>query len=168
MVIKNEKGEPVLLSFGHSYLQMETTEEKIIGEREASLKADGYLASFAGEMVSAFEALNGSSTYSQLTDGEHLERTGGYQSREDIRFNLELSGVKKVVSWTQEHPLSGQLIIGVVKSWSPTSVMLANKVEKGELSKKEETSSSNDNTLLESDTIEEGYSSEGTSSNLDF
>jgi hypothetical protein len=167
-LIKNEKGEPVLLSFGHSFLQMETTEEKMIAERDASLKADGYLGSFAGEMVSAFESLNGSSTYSQLTDGEHLERSGGYQSAENLKFNLELSGVKKVVSWLQEHPLSGQKIVGVVKSWSPTSAMLADKAEKGELSKKEEISSSDDNTLLESDTIEEGYSSEGTSSNLDF
>jgi len=167
-LIKNEKGEPVLLSFGHSYLQIETTEEKMFAEREASLKADGYLASFAGEMVSAFESLNGRSTYSQFTDGEHLKRSGGYQSVENVKFNLELSGVKKAISWVQEHPLSGQKIVGVVKSWSPTSAMLADKAEKGELSKKEETSSSDDNTLLESDTIEEGYSSEGTSSNLDF
>ena len=119
-------------------------------------------------MVSAFESLNGRSTYSQFTDGEHLKRSGGYQSVENVKFNLELSGVKKVVSWIQEHPLSGQKIVGVVKSWSPTSAMLADKAEKGELTKKEKISSSDDNTSLESGTIKEGYSSEGTSTNLDF
>ena len=43
--------------------------------------------------------------------------------------------LKKVVEWIQPHPLTDQTIIGVVRSWSPTSAYLAGKAKKGQLSK---------------------------------
>ena len=75
-----------------------------------------------------------------------------------------ISGVKKVVEWIQPHPLTDQTIVGVVRSWSPTSAYLAGKAKKGKLSKEPEPKS----VIESSSEVKEDYSSSGVTSNTDF
>ncbi len=168
-LITNENGEPVILSFAHSYLAKDTTRSKMNAIEKADLTADGYIDQFVGEMTSAFAKLEESETFLDLVDGEHYNYQEGFETNQSAKFGgTPVSGVYKVVDWMQPHPLSGQQIVGVIKAWSPTSAVLSGLANKGEMSKKEDTSSEDEASSSKTTIIEEGYSSSGTSSNVDF
>ncbi len=164
-LIINERGEPVILSFAQTGLPKNSTTAKLIAAKKANLIADSYIDQFVGEMVSAFEAIEGKETFKDLTDGEHYNYEEGF--KQDITSNFggnNISGVKKVVEWIQPHPLTDQTIVGVVRSWSPTSAYLAGKAKKGKLSKEPEPKS----VIESSSEVKEDYSSSGVTSNTDF
>jgi hypothetical protein len=167
-LIINERGEPVILSFAQTGLPKNSTTAKLNATKKANLIADSYIDQFVGEIVSAFEAIEGKESFKDLTDGEHYNYEEGYKQNITSKFGgNNISGVKKVVEWIQPHPLTDQTIIGVVRSWSPTSAYLAGKAKKGQLSKEPEPKSVNESSSDVSE-IKEEYSSSGVSSNTDF
>ena len=165
---KDEKGNPVLLSFAHSQATSSSTGAKLRAVEKAEVNADQYIIQFMGEMVSASKAIFESQTLDELTRSEeHIDYQGAFESKKGVTFDtggLAISGITKVIDWAEPHPLTNQEIIGVVKAWSPSSSLMFQEIDKAKNSSANDNSNSSTTVV-----IEDEYSSESkSSSNIDF
>ncbi|MEJ6586509.1 MAG: hypothetical protein QNL25_00435 [Pelagibacterales bacterium] len=165
---KDEKGNPVLLSFAHSQATSSSTGAKLRAVEKAEVNADQYIIQFMGEMVSASKAIFESQTLDELTRSEeHIDYQGAFESKKGVTFDtggLAISGITKVIDWAEPHPLTNQEIIGVVKAWSPSSSLMFQEIDEAKNSSANDNSNSSTTVV-----IEDEYSSESkSSSNIDF
>jgi hypothetical protein len=130
-LVRNERGEYVLLSFGQAQPATTSQQSKDIAYRKARLAAQSQLRLFLGAEVHS---------HNQKADGEEtIEREGGdIQAKFDSAFSgpvevvaaaLPIRGLQEVDSWETLHPASNSPVVGVVMGWKVSSAQLAGAVK---------------------------------------
>lgn len=132
-MVSDEKGFPVLLSFGQSRPLTDTSRSTDAARSKALMEAKSYLRTFAGTQAKVIEDFNKAETSKEFANS-----TKSYTSSESFAQSIDalapaskFSGIAMVKSWTYKHPITKKTMVGVVAMWRPESALLANRIATG-------------------------------------
>lgn len=126
----NEKGEVVLVSFGQSTPITDSEDSLDAAEEKADLAASGAARSFLGELVMSQQMQVEASTLKQFADNAAaFESQSAFTSAiKATAETLSMPGGNVVYNWKMKHPLSNKVTCGVVKVYSVSDALMANKL----------------------------------------
>ena len=129
-LVRNEKGEYVLLSFGQAQPASTSQQSKDLAYRMARLQAQAQIRLFMGVQVNS---------HNQMAAGEEsIEREGNdIQTMFDTSANssikavgdaLPIRGLQEADSWETLHPANNSPVVGSVWEWKASSAQLAGAI----------------------------------------
>ncbi len=174
---RDDVGEFHLISYAQSGTKSNTKLSMKSALKNATLRASGALASFAGEYTAVTSRTENSETAKEFSDsmGE-IEYDGNQATEEVIKSftkEVKLVGGRVRESWAAKHPVTGQIIVGVVYVWSAGSQKAAKQL-KSDITKTARPvgASNNQGTSSNQGTLNTGKGFQGSaskgSSNSDF
>lgn len=130
---RDDVGEFHLISYAQSGTKSKTKLSMSNAKTMATQRAAAALASFAGEHAAATSRTENSETAKEFADsmGE-LDYENNSAMEEVIKSStpmINLSGGRVRESWAAKHPVTGQIIVGVVYQWSAGSQKAAKKLK---------------------------------------
>ena len=131
-MVRDEKGNYMLLSFGQAQPASSSQMAKDLAYRTARLQAQSQIRLFLGAMVHS---------HNQMAGGEEaIEREGedpkammdmtANSSIQVVAKSLPIRGFQEVDSWETLHPANNGPVVGVVMQWKASSAELAGAVRK--------------------------------------
>jgi len=124
----DENGDLVLVSFNQARPLNDSTDAELSAQRRAGVFAIGEIRKFLGEQIARVEDVFRSETVKDFEDHtrETAEATeGGRSAYEAMAEKISITGIGSVKDWTARHPVTGQIIVGSVKMWSPSGKAFA-------------------------------------------
>lgn len=129
-MVSDENGYPVLLAYGQARPVTESSRSVDAAFSKAQLEARSYLRLFAGSQSKVMDDFMKAESAEEFADG-----TKSYASVEAFQQVVEVmapeakfSGITRVKTWTQAHPITKKTVAGAVVMWRPESALLANTV----------------------------------------
>lgn len=125
----DENGQLVLVSYAQNAARTANKRAERAAYSKAQLDASAQIRAFAGEAVTTNQAMaeaEESLDYDlegQLPDYRDESAYNEYQ--QSVAKALPINGIKVVKRWSAKHPVSGQMVYGVVCAWSPAGAALA-------------------------------------------
>lgn len=124
----DESGDLVLVSFNQATPVNDSTGAEQTAQQRAGTFALGELRRFLGEQIArsedAFRSQSVKDYEDNTRDTEAAE--GGRTGYEALAEKIAITGIQSVDSgWTAKHPVTGHIICGSVKMWSPTGKAFA-------------------------------------------
>ena len=123
----DENGDLVLVSFNQACPVNDSTDAELSAQRRAGVFAIGEIRRFLGEQIARVEDAFRSESAKDFED--HTRETeateGGRFAYEARAENIVIVGIGPVMDWTARHPVTGQIIVGSVKMWSPSGKAFA-------------------------------------------
>jgi hypothetical protein len=123
----DENGDLTLVSFNQARPVNDSTGAELSAQRRAGTSAAGEIRRFMGEQIARVEDAFRSETAKDFEDNtrETLAKEGGRFAYEALAEKMSISGIRPVMDWTARHPITGQIIVGSVKMWSPSGKAFA-------------------------------------------
>jgi hypothetical protein len=126
-MVRNEKGEYVLLAFAQSQPQSKSQQSITIAFNSARLQGQGMIRSFLGEAISS---TNSMMQREESTEFEDESNEGKIESTsrnkiEAVAEKLSIKGMQEAHRWQTLHPANQGPVVGVVIEWKATSAQLA-------------------------------------------
>ena len=124
----DENGGPVILAFG---VAPQTNVSSIDRDR-ARLAAEGAIAEFVAENITAEDILNTGNAYQEMTPEirNNLVETEYRRTIKSNAANLTLSGIVQVASWRGDDEIGRAPMQVVVLQWTPSSAAAARDLQK--------------------------------------
>jgi hypothetical protein len=131
-LVRNERGDYVLLSFGQAQPVSASQQSKDMAYRQARLQAQAQIRLFLGSQVHS---------HNQMALGEQsIERAGediqaalDFTASSSVRAvaeSLPIRGIQEADSWETLHPANNGPVVGVIMEWKASSAQLASVVRK--------------------------------------
>lgn len=145
-VLYDDKGQAVLVSFGHSELPRKGMSRATVSSRmssaidEARTMADAQIAEFlngttnfnnrsiVGQSVVEFMDV-GRDGY--VEEGQNIELTRILEGLSDSRAKAKLGGLSDYRTWVTPHPKTGHTMVGVVRVWTREASDAARLIRNG-------------------------------------
>ncbi len=125
-LVRNEKGEYVLLAYSQAQPRTENQQSINLAYRVANLQAFGLIRSFMGEVVVANDSMRGAEVATVFPDSIHYQYDGSAQFRgKAVGEALPISGVTEAFTWETRHPANDGPVVGVVLQWKVESAKIA-------------------------------------------
>lgn len=125
----DENGQLVLVSYAQNAARTANKRAERAAYSKAQLDASAQIRTFAGEAVTTNQAMSEAeesldyNLEGQLPDYRDESAYNEYQ--QSVAKALPINGIKVVKRWSAKHPVSGQMVYGVVCAWSPAGAALA-------------------------------------------
>ncbi|MDT8439085.1 MAG: hypothetical protein RQ729_08775 [Wenzhouxiangellaceae bacterium] len=135
-VLKDSDGNRVIIAFGQASPEITRMDSAMkqrmainAAQREADLRADGFISEFLDSFVEVNEQQLTESVARISTEvsGNRTRETESTEFGNSLRSLIrqssasDLSGVVTVKNWRANHPDTGHLYAGSIKMWSPTT-----------------------------------------------
>jgi len=123
-IVRDEKGEFVLLAFSQAQPRSEHTQSITGAYRRARLLADALIRQFMGEMI-LFDADATWSENARTLAEKARSYTQDSKMLERITANAasaNIVGIQELHSWETRHPANNLPVVGVVTIWRPSTV----------------------------------------------
>jgi hypothetical protein len=120
-MLRDEKGQFHVIAYAQSTPKSKSKKSQNIAIQKARLRAEGTLRSFAQEYTVLNEATENYEVSKELA-GAMEEYDGGDAFQKTIRSvsgPSKINGIRQLGVWGAKHPLTEQIIIGSIVSWSP-------------------------------------------------
>jgi len=130
-MLRDENGQFHVIAFAQSAPKTNSKTSKNLAVQKARLRAEGQLRSFAQEYVVLNDALENSESAEELTDAmQNYESNEAFGNKlSSISGPIKINGIKQLDVWGAKHPLTGQIIIGSIVSWSPEGAISAKEMK---------------------------------------
>ena len=127
MMVRNEKGEYVLLAYAQASPRTESQQSIDVAYEVAKTRAMGLIRSFMGESVEVNRNLLGAEKSDVLEDGSTMyqENSNFQKSLKAVGEKLPISGLTEAYSWETRHPANNGPVVGVVMQWRVASAQIA-------------------------------------------
>jgi hypothetical protein len=126
-LVRDERGEYVLLSFGQAQPTSNSQQGKDFAYRTARLHAQMQLRLFLGTEVYSHNMMAAAEQSTVFDDGQ-VEATFNSEKSSSIKAvaeSLPIRGVAEVDSWETLHPANNAPVVGVVMAWKASSAQIA-------------------------------------------
>jgi hypothetical protein len=132
----DQNGDLVLVSFNQARPVNDSTGAELSAQRRAGTFAAGEIRRFLGEQIALVDDVFRSETVKDFEDNtrETEAKEGGRFVYEAMADKISITGIGPVRDWTAKHPVTGQIIVGSVKMWSPSGKAFAG-VLRGKMAK---------------------------------
>ena len=129
-MVKNENGQPVLLAYGQSRPLTESSRSVEAAYSKALLEAKSQLRFFAGAQAQVLEDLEKYENTDEYSDAtkEYASASVFEQSTDVYAPAEKFAGMARKKTWNAPHPITGNMMVGVVAMWSPESALIAQKI----------------------------------------
>lgn len=129
-MVSDEAGLPVLIAYGQARPVSESSRSVDAAFSKAQMEARSYLRFFAGSQAKVMDDFSKAESTEEFADG-----TKAYTSAESFQQVVDVvapaekfSGISRIKTWSQVHPITKKTIAGAVIMWRPESALLANAV----------------------------------------
>lgn len=130
-MVRNEKGEYVLLAFAQAQPQSKSQQSKDLAYKMARLQAQGMIRSFLGEAISSTSDMLQKEESTEFED-ESNEVKMDEQNRNKVTAvaeKLPIKGMQEAWQWESLHPANNGPVVGVVMEWKANSAQLAGQLK---------------------------------------
>ncbi len=130
-MVRNEKGEYVLLAFAQAQPQSKSQQSKDLAYKMARLQAQGMIRSFLGEAISSTSDMLQKEESTEFED-ESNEVKMDEQNRNKVSAvaeKLQIKGMQEAWQWESVHPANNGPVVGVVMEWKANSAQLAGQLK---------------------------------------
>lgn len=126
-MVRNEKGEYVLLAFAQEQPQSKSQQSKEIAFNSARLQAQGMIRSFLGEAISSTNDMMQREESTEFEDesSEVKIESAKRNTIQAVAEKLPIKGMQEAHRWETLHPANNGPVIGVVIEWKASSAQLA-------------------------------------------
>lgn len=126
-MVRNEKGDYVLLAFAQAQPQTSSQQSKDLAYRKARLEAQGMIRMFLGAAISSTNdmLLREESTEFEDESSEVKIDSANRNKVEAIAEKLPIRGMQEAHQWETLHPANNGPVVGVVMEWKANSAQLA-------------------------------------------
>lgn len=123
----DENGDLVVVSFNQATPVNDSSGAELSAQGRAGAFALGEIRKFLGEQIARIEDVFRSETVKDFEDNtrETEAKEGGRFAYEALAEKISITGIGSVKDWTARHPVTGQIIVGSVKMWSPSGKAFA-------------------------------------------
>jgi hypothetical protein len=130
-MLRDENGQFHVIAFAQSAPKTKSKTSKNLAVQKARLRAEGELRSFAQEYVVLNDAIENHESAEELTDAmQNYESSEAFEKRlSSISGPIKINGIRQLGVWGAKHPLTGQIIIGSIVSWSPDGAISAKEMK---------------------------------------
>jgi hypothetical protein len=120
-MLRDENGQFHLIAYAQSTPKSKSKTSQNMALQKAQLRAEGELRSFCQEYAVLNDAIENQESASELTDAmQNYEGGDAFEKKlTSISGPAKINGIRQLGAWRGEHPLTGQIIIGSIVSWSP-------------------------------------------------
>ena len=127
MMVRNEKGEYVLLAYSQASPRTDSQQSIDVAYEVAKTRAMGLIRSFMGESVEVNRNLLGAEKSDVLEDGSTMyqENSSFQKSIKAVGDKLPISGLTEAYTWETRHPANNGPVVGVVMQWRVASAQIA-------------------------------------------
>ncbi|WP_291929572.1 DUF6844 domain-containing protein [Limnohabitans sp.] len=126
-MVRNEKGEYVLLAFAQAQPQSKSQQSKDLAYKMARLQAQGMIRSFLGEAISSTNDMLQREESTEFEDESNEVKIDSANSNkvQAIAEKLPIKGMQEAHQWETLHPANNGPVVGVVMEWKAASAQLA-------------------------------------------
>jgi len=126
-MVRNEKGEYVLLAFAQDQPQSKSQQSIAIAYNSARLQAQGMIRSFLGEAISSTNDMMQREESTEFEDESSEVKIESANSNKvkAVAEKLSIKGMQEVHRWQTLHPANQGPVVGVVIEWKASSAQLA-------------------------------------------
>lgn len=124
----DEKGNPALVAFGQDGALRDSTRSAEAARRKAQMNAHAAIREFAGESVAVESIKMNAETLKEFNEAaSQYSNDNAFEDRiTTFAKEMNISGIATLKHWQAKHPISGQMVYGVVCIWSPELSKQAN------------------------------------------
>lgn len=126
-MVRNEKGDYVLLAFAQAQPQSKSQQSKDLAYKMARLQAQGMIRSFLGEAISSTNDMMQREESTEFEDESNEVKFESANSNKvkAIAEKLAIKGMQEAHQWETLHPANNGPVVGVVMEWKASSAQLA-------------------------------------------
>lgn len=126
-MVRNEKGDYVLLAFAQAQPQSTSQQSKDLAYKMARLQAQGMIRSFLGEAISSTNDMLQREESTEFEDESSEVKIESARSNkvQAIAEKLPIKGMQEAHQWETLHPANNGPVVGVVMEWKANSAQLA-------------------------------------------
>lgn len=130
-MLRDENGQFHVIAFAQSAPKTKSKTSQNLAVQKARLRAEGELRSFAQEYVVLNDAIENHESAEELTDAmQNYESSEAFEKRlSSISGPIKINGIRQLGVWGAKHPLTDQIIIGSIVSWSPDGALSAKEMK---------------------------------------
>lgn len=130
-MLRDENGQFHVIAYAQSAPKTKSKTSQNLAIQKARMRAVGELRSFAQEYAVLNDALENHESASELAGAmQNCEGGDAYEKKlSSISGPVKISGIRQLGVWGAKHPLTGQIIIGSIVSWSPDDALSAGKMK---------------------------------------
>ena len=130
---RDEAGEFHLIAYAQAGVRSKTKLSQSNARKQATLRAQSALASFAGEHAAVTARSENSESAKEFTDAMGEIDYESNRAMEEVIESatplINLSGGRVRSSWGAYHPITKQMIVGVIYQWSAGSAAAAKELQ---------------------------------------
>jgi len=131
---RDEAGEFHLIAYAQAGARSKTKLSQSSAKKQATLRAQAALAAFAGEHAAVTARSENSETAKEFADSMSEIDYESNRAMEEVISSatpmINLSGGRVRSSWGALHPVTNQIIIGVIYQWSAGSAVAAKELKR--------------------------------------
>jgi len=130
-MVRNEKGDYVLLAFAQAQPQSKSQQSKDLAYKMARLQAQGMIRAFLGEAIASTSDMLQKEESTEFED-ESSEVKMEEQNRNKVSAiaeKLPIKGMQEAWQWESLHPANNGPVVGVVMEWKAASAQLAGQLK---------------------------------------
>jgi hypothetical protein len=126
-MVRNEKGDYVLLAFAQAQPQSKSQQSKDLAYKMARLQGQGMIRSFLGEAISSTNDMMQREESTEFEDESNEVKIESASSNkvQAIAEKLPIKGMQEAHQWESLHPANNGPVVGVVMEWKASSAQLA-------------------------------------------
>jgi len=126
-MVRNEKGDYVLLAFAQDQPQSKSQQSIAIAYNSARLQAQGMIRSFLGEAISSTNDMMQREESTEFEDESNEVKIESANSNKvkAVAEKLSIKGMQESHRWQTLHPANQGPVVGVVVEWKASSAQLA-------------------------------------------
>lgn len=126
-MLRDENGQFHVIAYAQSTPKSKSKTSQNFAIQKARSRAEGELRSFCQEYTVLNDAIENHESASELTDAmQNYEGGDAFEKKlASISGPAKINGIRQLGVWGAEHPLTGQVIIGSILSWSPSDDLSA-------------------------------------------
>ena len=126
-LIRDENGNAAIISYGQAPVEYGEEQDAL---DDASIEADGFIRSFAGETVSVHKNREKAEQTKIYKDGSNVYKGGAETKKqfESVAESLNISGISELDSFVVKHPLVNCEVAITISLWSPQNAQTANNL----------------------------------------
>ena len=126
-MVRNEKGDYVLLAFAQAQPQSKSQQSKDLAYKMARLQAQGMIRSFLGEAISSTNDMMQREESTEFEDESNEVKFESANSNkvQAVAEKLPIKGMQEAHQWETLHPANNGPVVGVVMEWKASSAQLA-------------------------------------------
>lgn len=156
-MLRDENGQFHLIAYAQSTPKSKSKTSQNMALQKARLRAAGELRSFCQEYEVLKDAIENQESASELTDAmQNYEGDDAFKKKlASISGPAKINGIRQLGVWGAKHPLTGQIIIGSIVSWSPSDDRSAKnmKAQMNVQARPSKKTSANNTTSFKSDSL---------------